>query len=79
MKRYEVTERAAEVLRALSDENYLHFRKSQLCDVMCNVIDSAEENRSISEDLPLLSILSEVADTITELSKSREATDKQKS
>lgn len=79
MKRYEVTERAAEVLRALSDENYLHFRKSQLCDVMCSVIDRAEENRSISEDLPLLSILSDVADTITELSKSREAADKQKS
>lgn len=79
MKRYEVTERAAEVLHALSDENYLHFRKSQLCDVMCSVIDRAEENGSITEDLTLLSILSDVADAITELSKSREITDKQKS
>lgn len=79
MKLYEVTERAADVLHALSDENYLHFRKSQLCNVMCSVIDRAEENGSITEDITLLSILSDVADVITELSKSREMTNKQKS
>ena len=67
MKLYEVTERAEEILHALSDEHYLHFVKSQICDVMCSVIDRAEVNGTIAEDLKLLTILSDTADAVTEL------------
>ena len=75
MKLYEVTEGTAIIMQALSDEHYLHFIKSQICDVMCSVIDRAEVNGTIAEDLKLLIILSDTADAVTELSRCREISD----
>lgn len=67
---YEVTERAGEIFDALKDDAYKDLLKSRMCDLMCNVIDRAEENHTILEDFPLLVLLSDVSGAINELSHS---------
>lgn len=77
MPLYEVTEHAGEFLNALEDEHYKNFVKSHLCDAICSLIDRADENHTATEDLPMLSMLSDICGAINELSNSRKCFNKQ--
>lgn len=69
MKTIAVTDRAAELIELMRIESGAMFYKSMICDVMCAVIDRADESGTISEDLPLLVHLSSLADLYSELGK----------
>lgn len=72
MKTIDVTDRAAGLIRALRIDENLSICKSGICDLMCAIIDKADEYGTIADDMPFLCELSSIAELYTELGKTPE-------
>lgn len=72
MKTIAVTDRAADLIELMRIDSGVMIYKSMICDVMCAVIDHADESGTITADLPLLVHLSSLADLYNELGKQSE-------
>ncbi len=69
MKTIEMTDRAAEMITSLRDEEWLNRRKSGICDVMSSIIQQAYENgvQGFNDYLLELVELSEAVELMNEL------------
>lgn len=70
MKTIEMTDRAAEMITALRDEEWLNRRKAGICDVMSSIIQQAYENigeQGFNDYLPEFVELSEAVELMNEL------------
>jgi hypothetical protein len=72
MKTIQVTDRAATMIKLCRIGNGAMIYKSYICDIMCNIIDRADESGTIANDMPLLVHLSSFAELYDELGKTPE-------
>lgn len=69
MQQVTITDRASEIVKSFRDEEHTNQIKAHLLDVVCSVIDDVDINGTMSGEVRLLSVISDLNDLIMELSK----------
>lgn len=70
MKQIQVSERAAALIALCRDPESLNVKKGILCDLLCSIVDVADEhNIPKQEFLPLMVAVSDYVEMVNELSK----------
>lgn len=74
MKKVNLTNKAASMVEAFRDEAHMANIKSYLLDIVCSIIDEADESGGMSQDvMHMLCTVSDFKELMTELSKTSEA------
>lgn len=74
MKKVNLTNKAASMVEAFRDEAHTANIKSYLLDIVCSIIDEADESGGMSKDgMQMLCTVSDFNELITELSRTSEA------